>query len=61
MRPEAALAGMPAKDARRGALNKVTRDIKEVVIGALMAEGGVKYLRQQAARTRRRAWPYVLA
>jgi hypothetical protein len=46
--PKGRAGGNAGKGRPKGALNKVTRDIKEMVVGALMAEGGVKYLRQQA-------------
>jgi len=46
--PKGRASGNAGKGRPPGSLNKITRDIKEMVVGALMAEGGVKYLRQQA-------------
>ena len=42
-RPPAAGKGRP-----KGARNKLTRDVNEMILGALSAAGGQKYLEQQA-------------
>jgi hypothetical protein len=42
-RPPAAGKGRP-----KGARNKLSRDVKEMILGALSAAGGQKYLEQQA-------------
>ena len=34
----------------KGLKNKLTRDVKEMVIGALAAKGGQKYLEEQAEK-----------
>jgi hypothetical protein len=42
-RPPAAGKGRP-----KGARNKLTRDVKEMILGALNAKGGQKWLEEQA-------------
>ncbi len=43
MRPPAAGKGRP-----KGAVNKVTKELKEMILQALENRGGVEYLEQQA-------------
>jgi hypothetical protein len=39
----------PAGGSRKGKPNKLTRDLKEMILGALSAGGGQKWLEQQMA------------
>ncbi len=38
----------PKGGSRKGKPNKITRDVKEMILGALSAVGGQKWLQQQA-------------
>ncbi len=40
----------PAGGSRKGKPNKITHDIKAMVVGALAAEGGQVYLQEQARK-----------
>ena len=44
--------GLPKTGGRqKGSLNKTTRDLKDMILQALDAAGGVKYLKRQAAKS----------